>query len=291
MMGVSNNQPLRVAIVTGMSGAGRSTAANALEDCGWYVVDNLPASMVVELCAQVRAVNYDKLAVVLDVRSRDLFGQVPAMFTDLQDIGITPEILYLEATDDVIVRRQGSARRPHPLQARGRLLDGIARERQMLAALRGAADMLVDTSRLTGHQLRSRVSHAFGAERAEQLRMTVISFGFKHGVPIDADYVMDVRFLPNPHWVPDLQPLTGLDETVKRFVLTQRAAVPFLDRVQALIMTVQPGYLAENKFFGTVAIGCTGGRHRSTAMAEELGRRLRELGMPTTVIHRDVDKL
>ncbi|MGJ3507284.1 RNase adapter RapZ [Enemella sp. A6] len=287
---MSTNQLPRVAIVTGMSGAGRSTAANAMEDSGWYVVDNLPAGMVTALCEVVADAGYDKLAVVLDVRSRDLFSQVPVMFTELQAKGIVPEILYLEATDDVIVRRQDSARRPHPLQGDGPLLDGIHRERDMLAALRGAADLMIDTSRLNVHQLRSRVSHAFGAERAEQLRMTVMSFGFKHGVPIDADFVMDVRFLPNPHWVPELRPLTGLDEPVRSYVLGQTSAVPFLDRLQSLVLTVQPGYLHEGKYFGTVAIGCTGGRHRSTAMAEEFGRRLRELGMPTKVMHRDVER-
>ena len=191
-------KPLRLVVVTGMSGAGRSTAAHSLEDLGWYVVDNLPPSMLPEVCSQARQIGLTRVAVVLDVRTRGFFEQLPTMFGDLETDGIVPEILYLEAGDDVIVRRQESVRRPHPLQGDGRLLDGIGRERELLATLRAAADLVIDTSSLNIHQLRSRVSNAYGGSSDEQLRVTLLSFGFKNGLPVDADMVFDVRFLPNP---------------------------------------------------------------------------------------------
>ena len=197
-------KPLRLVVVTGLSGAGRSTAAHSLEDLDWYVVDNLPPSVLPEVCGQARQIGLSRVAVVLDVRTRGFFEQLPAMFADLATVGIVPEILYLEASDDVIVRRQESVRRPHPLQGDGRLLDGIGRERELLASLRAAADLVIDTSSLNIHQLRSRVSHAYGGSSDEQLRVTLLSFGFKNGLPVDADMVFDVRFLPNPHWIPEL---------------------------------------------------------------------------------------
>lgn len=277
-------------IVTGMSGAGRSTAANALEDSGWYVVDNLPASMVPDLCQHMVASGRTRLAVVIDVRSREMFGQVPGLFDSLAILGVVPEILYLDAVDDVVVRRQDAARRPHPLQGNGRLFDGIERERAMLAELKAAADVVIDTSRLSPHQLGGRVRHAFGGDADKRTRVTVMSFGFKHGVPIDADIVVDVRFLPNPHWIPELRPQTGLDTPVRDYVLEQPDAVEFQDRLEALVQTVVPGYEREGKLFVTVAIGCTGGRHRSTAMAEELARRLREDDAEVTVLHRDLER-
>src|SRR5215207_11485517 len=196
-------KPLRLVVVTGMSGAGRSTAAHSLEDLGWYVIDNLPPSLLVEVCAQARRVELNRVAVVLDVRTREFFEQLPAMFADLSAMGTLPEILFLEATDDIIVRRQESVRRPHPLQGDGRLMDGIARERETLATLRAAADLVIDTSSLNIHQLTSRVAHAYGGSNDDQLRVTLLSFGFKYGIPVDADMIFDVRFLPNPHWIPE----------------------------------------------------------------------------------------
>jgi UPF0042 nucleotide-binding protein len=281
---------LRVVVVTGMSGAGRSTAANALEDLGWYVVDNLPPTVLPEVCAQARESGIGRLAVVLDVRTRSFFEQLPAMFTELAATGTMPEILFLEATDDVIVRRQESVRRPHPLQGDGRLLDGITRERQTLATLRAAADLVIDTSSINIHQLTARVAHAYGDAADDQLRVTVVSFGFKNGIPVDADLVVDVRFLPNPHWVPELRPQTGLSAPVRDYVLGQTGAEDFLQRLQELLQVTSAGYIREGKRFATVAIGCTGGKHRSTAMAEEFGRRLREAGMATKVLHRDVGR-
>jgi UPF0042 nucleotide-binding protein len=282
--------PLRLVVVTGMSGAGRSTAADNLEDLGWYVVDNLPPNVLPEVCSQARANGISRLAVVLDVRTRSFFDQLAAMFTELSRTGTLPEILFLEAADDVIVRRQESVRRPHPLQGDGRLLDGITRERELLATLRAAADLVVDTSSLNVHQLGSRVRSAYGGDDSDRLRVTLLSFGFKNGVPVDADMVVDVRFLPNPHWVPELRPQTGLSKPVSEYVLKQDGVEPFLEHLQRLLDVVSVGYLREGKRFVTIAIGCTGGKHRSTAMAEELARRLRLEGRPTTVLHRDLGR-
>lgn len=279
--------PLRVVVITGMSGAGRRTASHALEDHGWYVVDNLPPVMLPQLLTIARSVHFDKVAVVLDVRSRSLFDQLPAAFDELLAADIRPEILFLEATDAVIVRRQESVRRPHPLQEDGRLLDGISRERRMLAALRAAADMVIDTSNLNVHQLAARVIHAYSGD-GDDLRMTVMSFGFKNGLPIDADLVMDVRFLPNPHWVPELRPQTGLSQAVSDYVLAQPGAGDFLDELDSLLGTMTAGFLREEKRLVTLAIGCTGGKHRSTAMTEEVARRLRARGVATQVLHRDL---
>lgn len=279
--------PLRVVVITGMSGAGRRTASHALEDHGWYVVDNLPPVMLPQLLTIARSVNFDRVAVVLDVRSRSLFDQLPAAFDELLAADIRPEILFLEATDAVIVRRQESVRRPHPLQEDGRLLDGISRERRMLAALRAAADMVIDTSNLNVHQLAARVIHAYSGD-GDDLRMTVMSFGFKNGLPIDADLVMDVRFLPNPHWVPELRPQTGLSQAVSDYVLAQPGAAEFLDELDSLLDTMTAGFLREEKRLVTLAIGCTGGKHRSTAMTEEVARRLRDRGVATQVLHRDL---
>lgn len=281
-------EKLRLVIVTGMSGAGRSTAANALEDLGWYVLDNLPPSLLLEVCELAQQVNQNLLAVVLDVRTRSFFEQLPTMFAELNKAGIQPEIVYLEATDEVIVRRQESARRPHPLQGDGRLIDGITAERTSLATLRAAADLVIDTSSINVHQLSSRIGHAFGGVVHDQLRVTLISFGFKNGIPIDADLVFDVRFLPNPHWVPELRPQTGLATQVSEYVLGQPGAGEFLDQLHALVGTVAAGYLREGKRFATIGIGCTGGKHRSTAIAEEFADRLRADGIVTNVLHRDL---
>lgn len=280
----------RLVIITGLSGAGRSAAAHALEDVGWYLVDNLPPSLLPQVCELTQRANETHLAVVLDVRMRAFFEQLPAVFTQLHDIGVQPEILYLEAGDDVIVCRQESARRPHPLQGDGRLMDGIAAERALLAELRASADLLIDTSATNVHQLTARVSHAFGGEDHAQLRITVVSFGFKHGVPIDADMVFDVRFLPNPHWIPEMRQLTGLDPDVSEYVLSQPGTVAFLDQLQAMMSVIGSGYLTEGKRFATVGIGCTGGKHRSIALAEEFGRRQRADGITVNILHRDLGR-
>ncbi|MFC6359062.1 RNase adapter RapZ [Luteococcus peritonei] len=280
----------RVVIITGLSGAGRRTAAHQMEDLGWYVVDNLPPSMLPGLVDLARRNDIAKLGVVLDVRSRALFEQLGVVFADLAEQGVEVEVLYLEADDAVIVRRQESTRRPLPLQGDGRLVDGITKERAMLSSLRAAADLVIDTTNLNVHQLSARVAHAYGGDDGERIRVVVMSFGFKNGLPLDADLVLDVRFLPNPHWVPELRPQTGLSEAVSSYVLGQNGATDFLDKLQGLFQTMAPGYVREGKRQVTVAIGCTGGKHRSTAMSEEFGRRLREQGMQVSVMHRDLGK-
>ncbi|MFW6596929.1 RNase adapter RapZ [Propionibacteriaceae bacterium Y2011] len=284
----SSTPGLRVAVVTGMTGAGRSTAANTLEDLGWYVVDNLPPRLVPTLCTLVSRANMSKLAVVVDCRSQRFFRQLPTMFAELSADRRDHEILFVEASDEIIVRRQESVRRPHPLQGDGRLLDGIVAERRMLASVRAAADLVIDTTSLNVNQLRERVAHAFEGEALDQLRLTVLSFGFKHGIPVDADLTFDVRFLPNPHWVPELQPHSGRDKPVAEYVLSQPGAEEFLSQVEGLIDLMKEGYLREGKRFATVAIGCTGGRHRSVAMAEAFAARMTAAGVASNVMHRDV---
>lgn len=279
-----------VAIITGLSGAGRRTAAHAMEDLGWYVVDNLPPVMLPSLADTVTGFDIDRLAVVADVRSRTFFEQLPDAIADLRARTKNLALVYLEAEDDVIVQRQESSRRPLPLQGHGRLMEGIVKERHLLADVRAAADIVVDTSRLSARQLVQRIANHFGDERTDQLSVTIMSFGFKYGSPIDADLVFDVRFLPNPYWIPELRPKTGLSRDVATYVLKHDDAQSILENMQAVIETIEPGYLREGKRQMTIAIGCTGGKHRSTAISEELASRLGENGVPTTVLHRDMGK-
>jgi UPF0042 nucleotide-binding protein len=281
---------MQVIVITGMSGAGRRTAAHTIEDLGWYVVDNLPAALLLDVAAYLSQRQIDRLAVVLDVRSRSDLEQLPALFDQLAHLADPPRILYLEASDPVIVRRQESIRRPVPLQGTGRLLEGIQAERWTMSTLRAAADIVIDTTDLTVRQLQAQVLAAFGEKADSALQITVLSFGFKHGLPLDADLVLDVRFLPNPHWVPQLRPQTGLDQAVSRYVLDRPAAARFLDQAQALFDTVAQGYLDQGKRLVELAIGCTGGKHRSVAMAEAVGARLNQAGWSAAVVHRDLDR-
>ncbi len=281
---------LRFVIVTGMSGAGRRTACHTLEDLGWYVVDNLPPQLLPELAQIARERDFARVAVGLDVRTRSAFQQIPAAFDTLGRDGVAPLILFLDADDDAIVRRQESVRRPLPLQGEGRLLDAAGRERRLLATLRASADLVIDTSNLNVHQLSDRVAHVFGGDDDPDIQFTLLSFGFKNGLPIDADMVFDVRFLPNPHWVPDLRPQTGLSQAVSGYVLSRPGATDFLDHAIGLLTAVKPGYVREGKRLATIAIGCTGGKHRSTAIAVELAKRLAEAGITTQVLHRDLGK-
>jgi RNase adapter protein RapZ len=292
MAGVSEQVPTaqRVVVITGMSGAGRRTAAHAMEDHGWYVVDNIPPVMLPLLVRQLASDGITKLAVVIDVRSRADMQHLPVVFSQLADEGVRAEICFIEAADEVIVRRQESSRRPVPPPEDGRLIEGIRRERRMMSTLRAAADMVIDTSSLNVHQLQQRVAHAYSGDDVNELRVIVVSFGFKNGVPIDSDMVFDVRFLPNPHWVPELRPQTGLSEAVSSYVLGQRAAGPFLTHLLGLLDSVLPGYVAEGKRQVELAIGCTGGKHRSTAIAEEVARRLRERDLTVQVMHRDLGR-
>ncbi|MDO5066598.1 MAG: RNase adapter RapZ [Propionibacteriaceae bacterium] len=277
-----------IVIITGMSGAGRRTAAHTMEDLGWYVVDNLPPAMLPILVDRLGAT--ERIAVVVDVRSKVQFDQIPEAFQQLKDRGYRVTVMFIEASDEVIVQRQESNRRPLPLQGGDRLTDGIVRERRLLADLRAEADIVVDTSRLSARQLAQRVANHFGTDATDTLHVAIMSFGFKNGLPVDADIVFDVRFLPNPYWVPELRPKTGLSPDVAGYVLGQAAAQEFQERMLAVIETAAPGYMVEGKRQVTLAIGCTGGKHRSTSMSEELASRLRERGYGVSVLHRDLGK-
>jgi RNase adapter protein RapZ len=278
-------------VVTGMTGAGRSTAAKELEDLGFFVVDNLPPGLLREV---VRLVDESsgpeqRIAVVVDVRSGSFFESLHANLAH-GATGRHTTLLFLDATDDVLVRRQEAARRPHPLQGSGRLLDGLQRERAVLADLRSDADLVIDTSNLNVHQLTSRIRESFGDPDATRLQINVISFGFKYGIPADADFVADMRFLPNPHWQPKLRPKSGLDPDVADYVKGQPGAIQFLAAYLPVLEGVAMGYLAEGKRFMTIAIGCTGGKHRSVSMAQEITRRLNDAGYDVSTVHRDLGR-
>ncbi|MEI2727889.1 MAG: RNase adapter RapZ [Candidatus Nanopelagicales bacterium] len=282
---------IELVLVTGMSGAGRSTAARALEDLGWFVVDNLPPQLLDDLVASVAArEEASRLAVVVDVRGGSRFDILEAEIAGLRDGGNNVRVLFLEATDETLVRRFESNRRPHPLQGGGRVLDGLKREREALANLRGGADLVIDTSSLNVHDLRRKIEAAFRPEEDVKLRATVMSFGFKYGIPVDADLVADMRFLPNPFWVPELREHTGQEADVSDYVTNHPEAREFLDKYTELLDLVADGYLREGKQYVTIAIGCTGGKHRSVAMTEHLAARLVKQGMETLVVHRDLGR-
>lgn len=284
---------IEVAVVSGLSGAGRSTAAKVLEDLGWFVVDNLPPELIstmVELGARSQGV-VTRVAVVMDVRSRAFTDDLAAVIKDLDARGYRPKLLFLEATDAELIRRFEQVRRSHPLQGDGRLADGIAAERALLAPLRDEADLTLDTTGLSVHQLHAKIESAFGTEAAARTRITVLSFGYKYGLPMDADLVVDVRFLPNPFWIPELRDLVGTDGDVRNYVLSQEGAEEFLERYHELLRLIGGGYRREGKRYLTLAVGCTGGKHRSVAMSEALAARLGgEDGTTVKVVHRDVGR-
>ena len=284
---------IEVAVVSGLSGAGRSTAAKVLEDLGWFVVDNLPPELIatmVELGARSQGV-VTRVAVVMDVRSRAFTDDLAAVIRDLDARGYRPKVLYLEATDAMLIRRFDQVRRSHPLQGDGRLVDGIAAERALLVPLRDEADLVLDTTGLSVHQLRTKIEHAFGGESSTRTRITVVSFGYKYGLPMDSDLVIDVRFLPNPFWIPELRDFTGLDAEVRNYVLSQEGAEEFLDRYLELLRLISGGYRREAKRYLTIAVGCTGGKHRSVVVSEALATRLgQEDGITVKVMHRDVGR-
>lgn len=285
------SRPLEVALVTGMSGAGRSTAARALEDLGWFVMDNLPPGLLSQaIDLATKSNDLDRVAVVVDVRSGSMFKALAAALDDLEEKQVLLRTLFLEASDESLVRRFESSRRPHPLQGQGRIVDGLQAERVLLGDLRAEADVVVDTTNLNVHDLRRKVEAAFAEETPADLRATVLSFGFKYGIPVDADLVADMRFLENPHWDPVLRPLTGLNEPVSEVVVTSSAAQQFFKLYEDLVCTMRPGYLTEGKRYVTIAMGCTGGKHRSVASAEELAKRLRAQGIQTLVVHRDLGR-
>jgi RNase adapter protein RapZ len=280
----------QLVVVTGMSGAGRSTAAKELEDLGYYVIDNLPPSLVgqvVELVNSSRGLQ-QPIGLVVDIRSGAFFDDLQAALAR-GTTGRDTTLLFLDATDDVLVRRQEAARRPHPLQGDGRLLDGLVRERSAIADLRSEADLVIDTSALNVHQLTDRIAESFGTPQTTALRVNVLSFGFKYGIPIDSDFVADMRFLPNPFWVSELRDLTGMEQDVATYVTNQPRAKRFVAEYLPTLRTAAEGYLYEGKRFLTVAVGCTGGKHRSVAMAEHLAQQLGE-DMLVQVTHRDLGR-
>lgn len=284
-----------VVVITGMSGAGRSTVSHALEDLGWYVVDNLPPSLLANLC-DMAATSTSRIAVVIDVRGREFFGDLNSAFSELADRGIERQILFVDANDEVLVRRFESTRRPHPLQGDDRIVDGIARERERLREVRSMADLLIDSSSLNIHQLESRIEEFFNTTSIAHLRVNILSFGYKYGIPVDADLLMDCRFIANPHWDPELRPLTGLDKAVSARVLETPNVQDFLIKYQSLFETMAVGFFQEGRKYLTLAIGCTGGKHRSVAIAEELTRLLNLRGLVSgerieaRAIHRDLGR-
>ncbi|WP_181311107.1 RNase adapter RapZ [Nocardioides campestrisoli] len=284
-------QPAELVIITGMTGAGRSTAAKELEDLGYFVVDNLPPTLVRDV---VRLVDDSRgtdqpIAVVVDVRSGSFFTTLAANRHE-HTTGRPTTLLYLDAGDDVLVRRQEAVRRPHPLQGSGRLIDGLARERTVLEEIRGSADLVIDTTALNVHQLTALIAEHFGSPAARSLKVTIVSFGFKYGIPVDADFVADMRFLPNPHWIPELRPHNGRDTDVADYVRSQPGAAEFLDGYLPVLQIAAGGYLREGKRFMTVAVGCTGGKHRSVAMTEEIVARMRASGYDVRATHRDLGR-
>ena len=281
-------------VVTGMSGAGRSTVAHALEDLGWYVVDNLPPALLPDLALQTKSSDIASLAVVVDVRGGKFFDALNHSLLTLKESGITYRLLFLDASDQSLVQRFESTRRPHPLQAKDRIVDGIERERSKLEELRSGADVVIDTSNLNVHQLEKRIGEIFSAGMLDAIRINVLSFGYKYGIPVDSDLVLDCRFIPNPHWIPELRPLTGLTAEVSTKVLTSEGVSEFVKSYVGVIRQMMPGYLREGKKYVTIAIGCTGGKHRSVAIAEEIAKLLSagksDIEISAHATHRDVGR-
>jgi RNase adapter protein RapZ len=280
-------------ILTGMSGAGRSTVAHALEDLGWYVVDNLPPTLLPSLAEQTLE-THAALAVVVDVRGGKFFDELNNSLAKLKSASVPYRLLFLDASDQALVQRFESTRRPHPLQAKDRIVDGIARERAKLEEIRAQADVVIDSSNLNVHQLEKRTSEIFAAGMLASLRINVLSFGYKYGIPVDSDLVLDCRFIPNPHWIPELRPLNGLDAPVSEKVLGSEGVADFVKSYVGVVKQMIPGYFREGKKYVTIAIGCTGGKHRSVAIAEEIAKQLSstsaDLEISAHATHRDVGR-
>ena len=280
-------------ILTGMSGAGRSTVAHALEDLGWHVVDNLPPALLPELAAEMEKTE-SSVAVVVDVRGGKFFDALASALEALGKSDIKYRLLFLDASDQALVQRFESTRRPHPLQSADRIVDGIERERAKLEDLRSQADVVIDTSNLNVHQLEKRTAEIFAAGMAKALRINVLSFGYKYGIPVDADLVLDCRFIPNPHWVPELRPKSGLDDAVYQHVLASEGVADFVKSYVDVVEKMIPGYLREGKKYVTIAIGCTGGKHRSVSIAREIASQLNraheDFEVSAQPSHRDVGR-
>ncbi|MDO5029107.1 MAG: RNase adapter RapZ [Corynebacterium sp.] len=291
--GYSPQAEKSLVLITGMSGSGRNTAASVLEEMGWYVADNLPPELImrmVELSFEADS-PVERLAIVTDVRSRAFAGSLGEVLDGLRNEGRQPYVIFFDANDDTLIARYDSVRRMHPLQENGTLSQGIAAERQMLLPIKGMSDLVIDTSDMSVHDLRRELEHQLSDSTNKIQQVTIESFGFKHGAPRDADMLFDVRFLPNPYWVPELRAGRGTNKAVADYVLQQPEAEGFLDNVTNLIELVLPGYRREGKSFMTIAVGCTGGHHRSVAMSEALAKKLEGVsGIDVHVVHRDIDR-
>jgi RNase adapter protein RapZ len=279
-------------IITGLSGAGRSEAARCLEDLGYFVVDNLPPTLLGKMAELASSPGGPgRVAIVLDVRGGVFFGELSKALDELRELEVASRILFLEASDHDLVNRYESTRRRHPLAPADRVVEGIRKERLMMESLRGEADLIIDTSGLTPHELRDRIRDAFAdAPPEESLQVSLISFGYKYGAPRDADLVIDCRFLPNPHWIDELRPLPGTDDRVRTYVRGQQAYREFLRRLRSLLAFMVPGFVSEGRAYLTIAVGCTGGRHRSVVVVEDLATFFRDKGLAATVDHRDLDR-
>ena len=283
-------QKPQILVITGISGAGRSTVANVLEDEGWYVIDNIPPQMLESLAELVTrdGARVPRVALGIDVRARALFDDLPAAIDTLRKSDVDFSMLFLDAKDETIVARYEAQRRPHPLQGEGRVLDGIRAERTLFEVLRTASDHTIDTTGMNVHELARTVREMFAEGADKKLNLSVMSFGFKYGAPADANYMADMRFIPNPHWIPELRPLTGLDAPVRDYLLQNTGTEVFISSYLAALRPVLEGYRREGKYYATLAIGCTGGKHRSVAVTEEIARRLGELpDVNVNVQHRD----
>lgn len=284
---------MRFTIITGLSGAGRSETAKCLEDLGYFVIDNLP-TVLIEKMAELMSLpgaTIKQVALVVDSRGGEFIPALQRALKQISNRGIEHRILFLEASDETLVRRFVQTRRRHPMTDQDRVIEGIAEERQMLQPLRDTADVIVDTSALNVHELQDKIRSLFGVpDPSAGISAHVISFGYKHGLPLDADLVFDCRFLPNPHWLPELRALNGTNRAVRDYVLEAHAAQRFLKGVREMVDIMLPGFVKEGRHYLTIAVGCTGGKHRSVAIGAEIAAYLAELGLPSTVTHRDLDK-
>jgi UPF0042 nucleotide-binding protein len=289
---MDGSAPLDVTIITGMSGAGRSEAAHVLEDLGFFVIDNMPPALISKVAELARDRDRPtRYGLVVDVRSGDFLAELLDARAELVAMGARVRILFLDASDEVLVRRYEASRRRHPLSDSDRVSDGIAHERALLEELRGEADILVDTTNVNVHELAERLRPSFADDpEAIRLQTSIVSFGYKHGLPLDVDLVFDCRFLPNPHWIESLRPLTGLDEDVRDYVLAQPATGRFLEELDRLFALLLPAFEQERKSYLSIGVGCTGGRHRSVVLADQLARLLAARGYPAKVHHRDVGR-
>jgi RNase adapter protein RapZ len=291
-MSADGGSQQEIVIITGLSGAGRSTAAKSLEDLDWFVADNLPVDLLPTMADLARRAGeaVPRLAAVVDIRSRAFSTDLKSAISDLKARGVRPYVVFLEASDETLVRRFDSVSRPHPLQEGGRVVDGIAAERELLQGMRSEADLVLNTSELNVHELRGRVREVFASDGDVGLQVNVVSFGFKYGLPVDADMVADCRFLPNPRWVPELAPQSGQDEAVIEYVLSQPGAAEFLDSFARAVGIALEGFGRRGRHDLVVAVGCTGGRHRSVVMADKIAARLTESWPEIQVTHRDLGR-